>query len=151
MWVSIETAVWALLIATLMSLAEPLRASPQTDFLLHCSGCHGQAGAGTPDGGIPDFRGYVSSFMLSPEGQEYNLHVPGVTSAGLSDKEIAEVMNYVMQRWGLPSHLKQAPLFTKEEVANRAQKTISDVVPLRRQVAAQLRSIGAPVANYPWP
>lgn len=146
-----EEVAKSMLMAVLLALAAPLCASPQTDFLLHCSGCHGQTGAGSPPGGIPDFRGYVSSFMLSPEGRQYVLQVPGVTSAGLSDQGIADVLNYVMERWGLPQHLKQAPLFTKEEVARRAENSIADVVPLRRQVSAQLRSIGAPVANYPWP
>ena len=73
-------------------------------------------------------------------------HVPGVVSASLSDAETAEVVNYVLGKWG-----EGAPPFTVEEVTRRRAELVGDVVAFRREVAAELTAEGVPIAPYPWP
>lgn len=125
--------------------------SPQANYVLRCLGCHRPDGAGSPAGGIPDFNNYVASFAETERGREYLMHVPGVVGASLSDNEIAEVMNYIMQRWGGTSLRANFQPFSAEEVARLRQTNVGDVVKYRRIVVAELQAMGLPVADYPWP
>lgn len=125
--------------------------SAATNYMLRCMGCHGMDGSGTAAGGIPDFRNYVGSFAATPLGRAYLLHVPGVIASGLSEQEIAEVLNYIMQRWGGTSLPKGFRPFTAQEVADLENQDIGDVVAYRRQVTNQLRKSNRPVPPYPWP
>jgi len=125
--------------------------SAATNYMLRCMGCHGVDGSGTITGGIPDFRNYVGSFAATPMGRAYLLHVPGVIASGLSDEEVAEVLNYIMRRWGGASLPEDFKPFTAQEAADLEKHDIGDVVEYRRQVIAQFRKSNRPIPPYPWP
>lgn len=136
-------------LALLLSGTAPALAgagSPQTSYLLHCSGCHGMTGQGTPAAGIPTFPGSVGHIAGVDIGRTYMMHVPGIVSASLDDAEIADVVNYVLDAWG-----DGAPHFTPDEVTRRRALPVPDVVAFRRDVAAELARRGVPIAEYPWP
>ncbi|TBU93279.1 cytochrome C [Stutzerimonas kirkiae] len=132
-----------------MSGAQADERSPKANYLLRCSGCHALDGSGTEAGGVPPFPGFISTLLDDPQGRLYLMHVPGVVASSLSDKEIAEVMNYVEQRWGDPQ--LQAKLFTTEEVRRLRATEVADLVAFRREVIQRLEAEGKPVAPYPWP
>lgn len=121
--------------------------SPVVNYVLHCSGCHGLNGLGTETGGVPAFPDSVGTIGADPEGRLYLMHVPGVISAGLSDAEIAAVMNHVLSRWGDA----RAEPFGVDEVAGLRAAPVDDVVALRRRLAERLAAQGRAVAPYPWP
>ncbi|WP_225766148.1 cytochrome c [Inquilinus sp. Marseille-Q2685] len=121
------------------------------DYMLKCSGCHGADGSGSPDRGIPDFRGYVDGFGRTEAGRTYVMHVPGVVNSSLSDARIAAVMNYVVASFGAPATRSSVRPFTAEEVGRLRAVPVPDVVAYRREVAADLTRAGIPVAGYPWP
>ncbi len=123
----------------------------RTNFILRCGGCHGMDGAGSEVGGIPDFRNYVGAFAHSEDGRRYVMHVPGVVGASLSDKQIADVMNYVMTTWGEASLPADYAPFTEAEVTMLRAEPVGDVVAYRRKVAADLMAQGIATAGYPWP
>src|SRR5262245_58917235 len=82
--------------AALSALAAAAAAAPPAeDYLLHCSGCHGQSGAGVP-GVVPPLSG-LSSFLASPEGRAYLVRVPGVAQSSLDDERLAALLNWVMR------------------------------------------------------
>lgn len=128
------------------ALAEAGALSPRVAYALHCSGCHVMDGEGAPEAGIPTFVDSVGQIARSDMGRTYMMHVPGVVSAGLSDAEIAEVMNYVLDAWG-----EGAPPFTADEVTRRRAMPVADVVAYRRALAAELGKAGVTIADYPWP
>ncbi|WP_322895086.1 MULTISPECIES: hypothetical protein [unclassified Yoonia] len=121
--------------------------SAQTNFVLRCSGCHGTAGLGTPDGEVPAFPDSVGHIANSDIGRTYMMHVPGVISASLSNAEIAEVMNFILAQY---SDGSAAP-YTEAEVNARRAIPIEDVVAYRRVVAQELAADGITIADYPWP
>ncbi|QLF93722.1 hypothetical protein HW090_11165 [Pseudomonas sp. ABC1] len=123
--------------------------SPKANYLLRCSGCHALDGTGTEIGGVPAFPGFISTLLDDPQGRLYLMHVPGVVASSLSDKEIAEVMNYIEQRWGDPA--LQAKPFTIAEVGQLRATEVADLVAFRREVIRRLEAEGKPVAPYPWP
>lgn len=139
-------------IAMGLSLAAPVLSAQEysatVNYQLRCAGCHGQDGMGVSTGGIPPFPGFVDGFFSTEKSRLYLMHVPGVNSASLTDREIAEVMNYVGERWGEPGARKP---FTTNEVATLRAINVPDVVVLRREVTEELNLAGYEVPEYPWP
>lgn len=115
-------------------------------YRLHCSGCHGNEGAGSKIGRIPPFVGIVGHFAAGPEGRLYLVRVPGVANAALPDADTANLLNYVLRNWGgnLPA---QAHDFTAAEVHELRGINVDDVAALRRKLAAELSRQGISV-NY---
>jgi len=135
----------------------PLSAQPGTatrsasvNYVLHCSGCHAMDGTGNGHVDIPDFRNSVGAFAHDEDGRTYLVHVPGVVNSGLSNAEIAAVMNYVLKRWS-DVYETGVPAYTTEEVAERLAVPVTDIVGLRRQIVGRLAQAGILTARYPWP
>lgn len=131
--------------------AEAADRTAATNYVLRCIGCHVQDGSGLPSAGIPDFVGKVGVFARLPEGRAYLLHVPGVIGSSLSDREIAELLNYIMETYAGPSLPDPYLPFTAGEVGTLRARDIGNVVKYRRVVAAKLEAQGLDVADYPWP
>ena len=138
-----------LLLALLLGAALPAAAgaSGRTNYLLRCAGCHGMEGLGTEIGGVPAFPGSVGLLASDDAARTYMMHVPGVVGASLDDAEIAEVTNYIVERWGGTG----APAFTAEEVTRRRAAPVANVVALRSEIAARMAAEGKTLAPYPWP
>ena len=123
--------------------------SATKNYILRCLGCHGADGTGAAQQGIPPFPGLVDPLYNDEKGRTYLLHVPGVTSSSLTDNEIAEVLNYVADRWAKEPEKIQR--FTLQEVQARKQVKVTDVVALRRSLTEHFREQGVELASYPWP
>ncbi|WP_413205116.1 c-type cytochrome [Rhodospirillum sp. A1_3_36] len=121
---------------------------PRANYLLRCSGCHGQDGTGLVKAGIPPFPNFVAPLIADDEGRTYVMHVPGVVASGLTDSEIASVMNYVSDTWGTGD---KAAHFTVEEVTERRARPVPDIVTYRRAIVKRLGKEGIELAEYPWP
>ena len=67
---------------------------PAEDYVLHCSGCHQQNGAGVPNL-VPPLSG-LAPFLDTLEGRAYLVRVPGVAQASLDDERLAALLNWVM-------------------------------------------------------
>lgn len=78
------------------------------------------------------------------------MHVPGVSASGLDDAGIAQVMNYVFERWAQATTDDPVPPFSADEVARLRAVNVPDVVQARRAVVQKLEARGLPVAAYPW-
>ncbi|WP_181702554.1 c-type cytochrome [Chthonobacter albigriseus] len=125
--------------------------SARTNYVLRCSGCHGLDGAGSEKGGIPALRDSIGAFAGDDEGRTYVVKVPGVRNANLTPAQTAAVLNYVMKTFAGSSLPPDAEPFDEAEVASRQSRPVTDVVALRRDVAARLKERGITVADYPWP
>jgi hypothetical protein len=119
-------AAIALLLAPSIAYAGPslpeLRGLPeltvaQSDYVEHCSGCHGMQGNSAP-AEIPVLRDRVGYFMCTQEGREYLIRLPNVAySAIVDNQELADMMNFVVFGLGGASAPKGAKPFTATEVA----------------------------------
>lgn len=128
-------------------LAMPAGAdTARVDYILHCSGCHGMAGMGAPDGGIPPFPDSVGQIAALDFGRTYIMHVPGVITTDMSDARIAAVTNYILDHWADGENH-----FTADEVTRRRALPVPDIVAARREVVRQLDAAGVTIADYPWP
>lgn len=75
----------------------------EVNWTLKCQGCHRPDGGGSAST-APPLAGHVSRFTALPGGREYLGRVPGVTDAALSDKDLAELLNWTLARFD-PAHL----------------------------------------------
>src|SRR5690554_1799322 len=145
----LTTLLTTLLAAQLLVPATAAERSAQSNYMLRCTGCHGMDGMGVEAAGIPPFPGFVEVFFNDEQSRLYLMHVPGVVGASLNDTEIAEVMNYVVERWGQPGVAVEH--FTKEEVDQLRQREVRDVVALRREITERLAGEGVVLPEYTWP
>ena len=130
------------------AMAEPAHYNASTNYILRCAGCHAMDGTGSKTGGIPPLQ-LIKTFTSDAKGRAYLMHVPGVVSTGLSSKEIAEVINYVAERWG-DKTIPYTP-FTEQEVTKLRAENIADIVSYRREITEKYKAEGKTVAEYPWP
>jgi hypothetical protein len=67
----------------------------QSTYLERCGGCHGIQGHSAPRV-VPTLRGQVGYFLCTPESRGYLIRLPSVATAPLSDRELADLMNFVV-------------------------------------------------------
>jgi mono/diheme cytochrome c family protein len=130
----------ALAATTLLLAAAPdAHRSPETNYMLHCQGCHRPDGSGLP-GAVPDLRGHVAVFLGSPLGRAFLVRVPGSANAPLSDGDLAALLAWIMNRFD-PAHVPAdfAPYTAAEVSTLRAQK-FSKVQDARAAILAEITS-----------
>ncbi len=113
----------------LLSLSDSnYAASPRINYLLYCTGCHTADGAGKPPN-VPTLREELGRMMAVPAMRSYLIRIPGASQAPLTDAELADVVNWVLQEFNdntLPGDFKK---FSTEEVAEARGNILAD--PLR--------------------
>ncbi len=140
--------VWVVLAAVLGLLPAVADAQDKSaerarlDFLLHCSGCHGQDGTGNPEKGIPNFVGQVGHFQRLPEGREFVIQVPGLLSAGLPDDRAAAVTSWMIRRFAGTSLPPDFAPYTAGEAKRARETRPADVMGKRKAIYQQLIELG---------
>jgi hypothetical protein len=133
------TKMFALAILVLIGLAAAARADPdsRTLYALHCMGCHQRHGEG--HGTVPQLQGFVGNFLKVPGGREFLVQVPGVAQSGLTDAEIAAILNWTLLEFSrneLPENFR--PYDGREVAGYRAGRLI-DVAPVRARLLEEMR------------
>jgi hypothetical protein len=121
-------------------LALPQLTTPQSDYVEHCSGCHGMQGNSAP-AEIPVLRGRIGYFMCTSEGRDYLIRLPNVAFSAIDDnQELADMMNFVVFGLGGVSAPRAAKPFTAVEVARLRRDALANqsLVAERERVVAQL-------------
>ena len=113
--------------------------SPEILYMLQCRGCHRPDGGGTP-GVVPPLAGLVGRFLTVPGGREYLVRVPGSAQAPLSDAELAEVLNWIILRFGPAEVAQSFERYTPEEVAGVRQPPLVDVDAVRRDLLERIEA-----------
>ena len=121
----------ALLIAQLhLGTPQVAFADPQSNYLLHCGGCHLENGEGTlPE--VPDLRHDLDWLAQTPEGRSYLTRVPGASQVPLSDEKLAEIYNWMFEVFYPPG--SNIPAFSGEEISRTRGQPLYD--PLRARQA----------------
>jgi len=115
--------------------------SLQILYTLNCSGCHGAAGLGVPEAGIPNLD-EVGRYVSTKLGREYLIEVPGLSQSRLDDATVARLLNWVLRQFSarrLPEDFKP---YSASEVARFRADKVSDPRTRREAILAELRSRG---------
>lgn len=127
-------AALAILLLTL-----PVRAfGPESNYGIHCQGCHLADGAETP-GKVPGLAGQVAGFLRSPDGRAYLGRVPGVANAALSDAELATLLNWTLRRFDAPHVPPDFVPYTAEEIGALRRDPLVEVTRERARILDAMR------------
>ena len=86
------------------------------NYMLHCQGCHLPDAEGSA-GRVPSMNDFVGYFLHSQAGREFLIRVPGVAHAALSDTEVTELMNWLVQHFSEEQLPARFVPFTVAEVS----------------------------------
>lgn len=127
------------------ALVGPAAAQPSLPVLytLHCSGCHGAAGHGVPEQGIPDLHD-AGGYAGVAAGRAYLAQVPGLTQSRLDNATAARLLNYVLVRFSADLLPAGFTPYTPAEMAVLRQGTASDAARRRSTLLAQLKQTPPP-------
>ena len=134
-----------LAIVCAVGLAAPGVENPaRTNFMLHCMGCHGPDGGGTPTGGVPSLRGSVGTFARLSEGRAFLVQVPGVANAPLDAAALAELLNWMLDEYSAAELPADFVPFTAAEVTVLRRTPVENVPATRAALLKRLRAAGLP-------
>ncbi|MDP6673710.1 MAG: hypothetical protein QGH93_02495 [Gammaproteobacteria bacterium] len=111
--------------------------SPHNNYMIHCQGCHLPDGAGKPPD-VPSFPGQLAEFLRIDGGRAYLVQVPGTANAMLDDQAVAELLNWMVERFNdrpLPADFIP---YTAPEVARYRSKILADPGARRASLLAGL-------------
>jgi len=110
----------------------------QFNYQMSCQGRH------TPDGSganaVPRMRDVVGMFLVTEAGREYLVRVPGSAVSALSDADLAEVLNWIIQEFAGASVTVPFQPYTPQEVGRLRQHPLPEVVQYRAQLLADIAS-----------
>jgi mono/diheme cytochrome c family protein len=113
-------------------------ARAQFNWVMHCQGCHGAEAQGTP-GSVPRLAGNVGRFLQIAAGRAYLGRVPGVAFVELSDAELAELLNWVVQHFDAEHLPKAFTPYSGDEIRTlRREPLISNALRERKKVLESL-------------
>jgi hypothetical protein len=133
----IAPALLALFASVVLPAAAP--ASPRTDWILNCQGCHLADGRGHP-GSVPDLVGKVGRFVRLPEGRAFLIQVPGVAQSELDDAALAALLNWMLETYSKAELPADFAPYTAEEVARHRSPPLLDVGGRRAEIVERLKT-----------
>ncbi len=111
------------------------------DYVMNCQGCHGPDGRGIAQRDVPSLDD-VDRFLKLPEGREFLIRVPGMSRSALSNADLANLANWMMQEFGGADGTMPFEPFEETEVARLRNNPIVDgVVAHRAKLVARLEAI----------
>lgn len=136
----------SVLFIMLALLSSPLWASdtgsPRMNYMLHCSGCHGQDATGSPGAGVPSMRGAIGHFFKVEGGRQFLIQVPGTSQSSLNDAQTAELMNWMLKTFSKDEIPAATPPYTRQEVAQLRASPLVEVAAEREAIIKRLQAQG---------
>ena len=122
------------LVAACPARATEARAGPPSlDYALNCQGCHRADGTSTP-GSVPALAGSVGRFLRVPGGREFLVRVPGVAQAALDDTALADVLNWILERFGRDDLPQGFVPYAAAEVGRLRHQPLTNIQRVRREL-----------------
>ena len=117
--------------------ASALAHDAQTNYILHCQGCHTADGSGL-EGKVPSLRSTLVPFARTAEGRRFLVQVPGVAQSTLTDAETAAVLNWMLGNLSDEKEIAGIGAFTEKEVAGYRATRLVNTRAVRAQLLAKI-------------
>ena len=124
----------AVLLAAIGAPAYPLE--PSINYALHCMGCHTPDGSEVPDR-VPAIRKTLLPFSRLPDGRKYLVQVPGAAQSTLSNAELADLLNWMIENLSSADGSRSFTRYTEKEVADYRPHALIGVRAARERLLAQ--------------
>ena len=99
---------------------------PSVNYMLQCMGCHTPDGSGAA-GRVPSIRSTLLPFSALAAGRQFLVQVPGASQSTLSDAELADLINWMIENLGNEPRSVVFKRFTGAEVASYGRKPLVEV------------------------
>jgi hypothetical protein len=93
-------------------------------------------GSGVPPA-VPSLRNTLGPFTATDEGRGYLVRVPGVLQSRLNDRQLAEVINWVLTEFNGETLAADFRRFTEAEVAAWRKEILADPASMRDRLLAE--------------
>lgn len=95
---------------------QEINSQAKLNYMINCQGCHRGDGSGLA-GSVPTFVDFVGKFLSVEGGREFLVQVPGSANSPLDDRELAELLNWILVTMS-PAEVEEdfAP-YTESEVS----------------------------------
>ena len=100
-------------------------ASPRIHYLLYCSGCHRPLGEGNPPN-VPTLHNELGLMMSVQEMRGYLARVPGSAHAPITDAELTDVLNWMLEQFNADTLPEDFKKLTVEEVTKAREESLAD-------------------------
>jgi mono/diheme cytochrome c family protein len=141
-----------LLLASLLVASAPAAAAsmgePRLDYVLNCAGCHGLAGMGVPDKGVPRLKGAVGKLLHVPDGRAFIAQAPGVANSALKDDELARLLNWLLPEMDAANLPAGSEPYTAEEVTALRRARRGEYLARRAALVEALAAKGIVLDDY---
>ena len=108
-------------------------ASPRSDYMIHCMGCHTMNGQGMPPE-VPAFDSLLGKIVSNPEGRAYLAQVPGASQSPLDDEQLASVLTCVLREFSGDSLPDDFQDISAQEVSRVRPVTLADPASVREKL-----------------
>ena len=108
------------------------------NYILNCQGCHLPDGSGSK-GNVPKMNDFVGYFLHVPGGREFIVQVPGAAGAPISDRELADVMNWMLLNFSKNELPDPFVPYNAEEIAKLRKEPLIDMHHRREELIARIR------------
>jgi hypothetical protein len=98
-------------------------------------GCHLPDGSGA-QGKVPSMRETLATLAASAAGRRYLVQVPGSAQSPLSDRELAQVLNWMVRNLSAQPQAADFADFTESEVARYRRFPLVEVHAMRARLLA---------------
>jgi len=105
----------------------------ENGYMLECQGCHARDGRGANET-VPSLRGEMAKFLTVDGGRQFLVRVPGSAQSPLTDQELADTLNWMLQRFGPADIARQHAPYTASEVAGLRVEPLVDVQSARENL-----------------
>lgn len=111
-------------------------------YVLNCAGCHQPDGTGSAANDVPTLHRIPGEFVKVPRGREFLCQVPGIVYSPLSDVEVAEILNWILNAYSKEYLPKDFVPYTAEEVAQHRAIRPANIMQVRAAVLGELQRAG---------
>ena len=108
------------------------------NYILNCQGCHLPDGSGSK-GNVPKMNDFVGYFLHVPGGREFIVQVPGAASAPISDRELADVMNWMLLNFSRNELPDPFEPYSAEEIGKLREEPLIDILQRREELLTQIK------------
>ena len=109
------------------------QADPRISYLLYCSGCHLPDGTGTPPE-VPSLHEDLGRIVQLKGGREYVVRVPGASQAPVSNRELTEILNWILHNFNATTLAAGFIPLTESEVAAARDNVLADPLKYRAEL-----------------
>lgn len=119
-------------LALLLMSNSVFAASPRINYLLYCSGCHRVNGEGKAPN-VPTLRGELGDMLSVSMMRSYLVRIPGASQAPITDSELAEVINWVLDEFNAQTLPANYEPYTDTEVSQARRNVLADPLSYREK------------------